>query len=219
MPDYTNYHPGLSRRILTVALRLAVKVVLDLRMSGVEHIPASGPVILISNHISFLDPVIVVGLLPRPVIAMSKIENFQDRLLGPLVRAFDAFPVRRGAADHHALHTSLEVLKAGLPLWIAPEGTRSETGQLQRGLEGVAFIATRSGAPIVPMAFIGTPDFKRNIRRFKRTSVRVIIGPPFYLGQTQPRPRREALAEMTDEAMRRIAALLPPEMRGVYADG
>ncbi len=218
MRDLTHYRPSLERRLLTAALRLAVRVVLDLNMTGVEHIPASGPVILISNHISFLDPVLVVGLLPRPVIPMSKIENFEDKLLGPLVRAFDAFPVQRGQVDRQALRAALHVLEAGLPLWIAPEGTRSETGQLQRGLGGLAFIATRSNAPIVPMAFVGTPNFKHNIRRLKRTRVTWTIGKPFHLERGRLHARQQTLDEMTDEAMRRIAELLPPEMRGVYDD-
>ncbi len=217
--DYENYRPSLRRQILTAALRIVGKLVLDLKITGAENIPPTGAAILISNHISFLDPVIIVGMLPRPVIPISKIENFKDKLLGPLVRAFDAFPVLRGEADRQALQTSLRVLEAGLPLWISPEGTRSESGQLQRGLNGLAFIATRSGAPIVPMAFTGTPDFKRNIRRLKRTPVQVRIGQSFYLGQGQARARREALDQMTDDAMRQIAALLPPEMRGVYANG
>jgi 1-acyl-sn-glycerol-3-phosphate acyltransferase len=217
MRDYSNYRPGADRRILTAALRLVVKIVLDLKIIGAENIPATGPAILASNHISFLDPVLVVGLLPRPVIPMSKIENFEDKLLGPLVRAFDAFPIQRGEVDREALRTSMHVLESGLPMWIAPEGTRSETIQLQRGLSGMAFIATRSGAPVVPMGFVGTDRFKYNLRRLKRTPVRVIIGPPFYLGQGRAHARREELDQMTDETMRRIAALLPMEMRGVYA--
>lgn len=219
MRDLTNYRPSLKRQSLTAALRLVAKVVLDLKIVNVEYIPASGPAILISNHISFLDPVLIVGLLPRPVIPMSKVENFEDKFLGPLVRAFDAFPVQRGEADRQALYMSLHVLEAGQLLWISPEGTRSPIGQLQRGQKGLAFIATRSGAPIVPLAFVGTDQFKYNLRRLKRTPVRLIVGPPFYLGQAQPHARGEVLDRLTDEAMRRIAALLPPGMRGVYAEG
>lgn len=216
MRDYTNYRPSARRRILTAALRAVAKIVLDLKIIGVENIPATGSAILASNHISFLDPVIIVGLLPRPVIPMSKIENFHDKFLGPLVRAFDAFPIQRGEVDREALRMAMHVLESGLPMWIAPEGTRSESLQLQRGLSGMAFIATRSGAPVVPMAFVGTDRFKYNMRRLRRTPVKVIIGPPFYLGQDHPHARREELDQMTGETMQRIAVLLPPEMRGVY---
>ncbi len=242
---FTSYRPRLRRRLLTAALpgtpptphrgvgqgvRVAAKVLLDLNITGVENIPTTGPVILVGNHISFLDPVIVVGLLPRPVIAMAKSEAFEDKFLGPLVRAFDAFPVRRGEIDRQALRIALRVLEAGLLLWISPEGTRSPTGQLQpaaagrrqRGQNGAAFIAARSGAPVAPVTFVGTDQFKRNIRpplRGKRTSVTVTIGPPFYLGRGQPLAHGKALDEMTEKVMRRIAALLPPEMRGVYGEG
>ncbi len=217
MRDFTHYRPSLIRRVLTFAMHVVVKATLNLKIAGIENIPITGPAILISNHISFLDPVLVVGMLPRPVIPMSKIENLEDKIIGPLARAFDAFPVLRGEVDRQALHTALHVLEAGLPLWISPEGTRSSSGQLQRGLGGLAFIATRSGAPLVPLAFTGTAQFKHNLRRFKRTNVNLVIGPAFYLGKGQPHARREALTQMTDEAMRQIARLLPPDMRGAYA--
>jgi 1-acyl-sn-glycerol-3-phosphate acyltransferase len=216
MRDYTNFYPSVRRNFLTRVLHLIVPVLLDLKITGVENIPATGPVILISNHISFLDPTLVVSMLPRPAIPMSKIENLEDKILGPLARAFDAFPVQRGEVDRRALHTALRVLEAGLLLWIAPEGTRSPSGQLQRAQNGLAFIATRSGAPVVPSAFTGTDRFKYNLRRFKRTQVSLVIGAPFYL---DGHVRGAALTRLTDKAMRHIAALLPPELRGVYSDG
>ncbi|MBN1886333.1 MAG: 1-acyl-sn-glycerol-3-phosphate acyltransferase [Thermoflexales bacterium] len=216
MRDYTHYRPSFLRRFLTVLLRIVVWILLDLKITGVENFPATGPVLLISNHISFLDPVLVVGLLPRPVVAMSKVENLDHKVMGLLARIFDAFPVRRGEVDRQALESSLRVLGAGLALWLSPEGTRSESGQLQRGLNGLAFIATRSGAPIVPLAFSGTDRFKHNVRRLRRTPVKLVVGQPFYIGQENSRARGKALDAITDHAMRQIAALLPPEMRGVY---
>lgn len=216
---FASYLPGLRRRTLAAALRLAARVVVDLNITGVENIPAAGAVLLVGNHISFLDPVIVVSLLPRPVIAMAKAEAFEDKLLGPLVRAFDAFPVRRGEIDRQALQQALRVLEAGLPLWVSPEGTRSPTGQLQHGQNGAAFIAARSGAPVVPVAFTGTDRFKRDIRLGRRAPIGVTIGSPFYLGRGQARVRGEALDRLTEELMRRIAALLPPDMRGEYGEG
>jgi 1-acyl-sn-glycerol-3-phosphate acyltransferase len=216
MRDYTNYRPSILRRFLTVLLRIVVWFLLDLDMVGLENIPPTGPIILVSNHISFLDPVLVVGLLPRPVVAMSKVENMEHRVMGVLARIFDAFPVRRGEADRQALETSLHVLEAGLPLWLSPEGTRSESGQLQRGMNGLAFIATRSGAPLVPLAFTGTDRFKHNVRQLKRTPVKLVVGKPFYIGQEHSRARGKALGAITDHAMQQIAALLPPEMRGIY---
>jgi 1-acyl-sn-glycerol-3-phosphate acyltransferase len=102
-------------------------------------------------------------------------------------------------------------------LLIAPEGTRSPTGALIRGKEGAVYLAWRTGALIVPVGVDGTDRFKFNIRRLRRTSVRVVFGPPFRVEIPEERSR-EALREATDELMVQIAALLPPERRGVYAN-
>lgn len=204
------------RRFLTFLLHLAYRMVLRLEVAGLENIPPSGPVILAINHISFLDPVLVVSLLRRKVLPMAKAEVFRDAVLGPLVSAFDAFPVRRGEIDRRAIQTALEVLRMGGVLLIAPEGTRSPTGALIPGKEGAVYLAWRTGAPIVPVGVDGTDRFKFNIRRLRRTPVRVVFGPPFRVEIPAERSR-EALREATDELMAQIAALLPPERRGVYA--
>lgn len=204
------------RRFLTFLLHLAYRIVLRLEVVGLENIPASGPVILAINHISFLDPVLVVSLLRRKVLPMAKAEVFRDVVLGPLVSAFDAFPVRRGEVDRRAIQTALEVLRLGGVLMIAPEGTRSPTGALIRGKEGAVYLAWRTGAPIVPVGIDGTDHFKFNIRRLRRTSVRVVFGQPFLVEIPEERSR-EALREATDELMIQIAMLLPSERRGIYA--
>lgn len=205
------------RRFLTFLLHLAYRLVLRLEVVGLENIPAAGPVILAINHISFLDPVLVVSVLRRKVLPMAKVEVFRDVVLGPLVSAFDAFPVRRGEIDRRAVQTALEILRLGGVLLIAPEGTRSPTGALLPGKEGAVYLAWRTGAPIVPVGVEGTDRFKFNIRRLRRTPVRVVFGRPFRVEIPEDRSR-EALREATDELMTQIAALLPPHRRGVYAD-
>ncbi|WP_376793167.1 lysophospholipid acyltransferase family protein [Thermoflexus sp.] len=205
------------RRFLTFMLHLLYRILLRLEVVGLENIPPTGPVILAINHISFLDPVIVVSVLRRKVLPMAKAEVFQDAVLGPLVSAFDAFPVRRGEVDRRAIQTALEVLRLGGVLLIAPEGTRSPTGALIQGREGAIYLAWRTGAPIVPVGIDGTDRFKFNIRRLRRTPVRVVFGPPCRV-EIPERQEREALREATDELMAQIAALLPPERRGIYAD-
>ncbi len=205
------------RRFLTFLLHCAYRLVLRLEVVGLEHIPPSGPVILAINHISFLDPVLVVSVLRRKVLPMAKAEVFRDVVLGPLVSAFDAFPVRRGEIDRRAVQTALEVLRLGGVLLIAPEGTRSPTGALIQGKEGAVYLAWRTGAPIVPVGVDGTDRFKVNIRRLRRTPVRVVFGRPFRVAIPET-AGREALRVATDELMAQIAALLPPERRGVYAD-
>lgn len=215
---YANYRPRLPRLLFTLFLRAAFKVTMRLEIIGLEHFPSSGACIVMINHIAFLDPVIVSGKFPRPVISMAKAEAYEDRILGPLIRTFDAFPVNRGDVDRAALRTAFEVLDNGLPLLIAPEGTRSHTASLGPAHLGLAYVASEANAPIVPVAISGSDQWKHNIKRFRRTPIRLRLGRPFYLDSGSERASSETLKRMTDEAMYQMAALLPPEQRGIYAD-
>ena len=124
--------------------------------------------------------------------------------------------VRRGEVDRQALCEALDVLNSGCVLGIAPEGTRSlSTHALQRGKTGAAYLATRTGVPIVPVGIIGTENLHHNMPRLRRTAVRVVVGKPFHLPEDQA--RGQELREYTDLIMQRIADLLPEEYRGVYA--
>jgi 1-acyl-sn-glycerol-3-phosphate acyltransferase len=107
-------------------------------------------------------------------------------------------------------------LKAGGVLGLAPEGTRSHTGQLQEGKTGAAYLADRAGVPIVPVALAGTENVWRNLKRLRRTPVACTIGQPFRL-PSDGRAKGEQLKHLTDEVMCRIAALLPPQYHGAYA--
>jgi 1-acyl-sn-glycerol-3-phosphate acyltransferase len=170
------------------------------------------------NHIAFLDPVILTGIFPRYLISMAKVEAIEDKVIGPIIKAFDAFPVNRGAGDRQALRTAFDVLDAGLALLIAPEGHHSETSELGEAHEGIAYVAQRAHVPIVPVAISGTEQFKHNIKRLKRTTVTYRFGQPFYLEAGNDRANSDMLKQMTDEAMYQLAALLPPEQRGLYAN-
>jgi len=215
---YANYRPRLPRRLFTLLLRAAFKVTMRLEIAGLENFPPSGGCIVMINHIAFLDPVIVSGRFPRAVISMAKAEAYEDRLLGPLLRAFDAFPVNRGDVDRAALRTAFEVLDSGLPLLIAPEGTRSGTASLGEAHQGLAYIASQAHVPVVPVAISGSDHWKHNVVRFRRTPIQVRVGKPFYLDVGGERMDGEMLKHMTDEAMYRLAVLLPPEQRGGYSN-
>jgi 1-acyl-sn-glycerol-3-phosphate acyltransferase len=204
--------------VLLLALRAAMKLVTKLDTPGWENIPRTGPVIMMINHIAFLDPMILTGFFPRYLISMSKAEAFEDKVIGPIIKIFDAFPVNRGAGDRQALRTAFDVLAAGLALLIAPEGHRSETTELGKAHDGLAYVAQRAHVPIVPVAISGTEQFKHNIKRLKRTPITYRFGPPFYLEAGDERANGEVLKQMTDEAMYQLAALLPPEQRGLYAN-
>lgn len=215
---FVNYRPRIIRNILLFALRVAMKLVMKLDASGWENVPRTGPVIMMINHIAFLDPVILTGIFPRYLISMAKVEAIEDKVIGPIIKAFDAFPVNRGAGDRQALRTAFDVLDAGLALLIAPEGHRSENTALGEAHEGIAYVAQRAHVPIVPVAISGTEQFKYNIKRFKRTTVTYRFGQPFYLEAGEERANSDLLKQMTQEAMYQLAALLPPEQRGLYAD-
>jgi len=199
-------------------LRFGYWLLLRLKVEGVENIPPAGPVILMINHVSFLDPFVVAASMPRLVTAMSKAENFAIPFWGWVFKLYGAIPVRRGEVDRKALKGALEVLKTDTILLVAPEGTRSRTGALQTAHDGMAYIAQRSGATIVPVAITGAPEFRRYIKRLRRTPVHIQVGKPFSLRTHARKIERETLRAMTTEAMYQLAAVLPPEYRGVYND-
>lgn len=208
----------MRRKLLNALLRVLYFVLFRLEVSGKENVPPTGPLILMINHIDAMDPFIVVGVFPRAVTPMSKIEVFSLPLIGILARAYGAFPIRRGQVDKQAIRRSFEVLQEGDVLLIAPEGTRSPTHSLQRGKEGMALIAARTGAPIIPVGVIGTQDAARYWRQLRRAPVRIVIGEPFRLDPGGQQLRRPVLRTMTDEAMYQLAATLPPVYRGIYGN-
>jgi 1-acyl-sn-glycerol-3-phosphate acyltransferase len=208
----------MRRKLINLLLRALYFLLLRLEIYGTENVPGEGPLVLMINHIDALDPFIVVGAFPRSVTPMSKIEVFDLPLIGLLMRAYGAFPIRRGQVDKRALRQSFHVLHAGGVLLMAPEGTRSPTYSLQWGKEGMALIAARSGALIIPVAITGTQYAGQYWRRLRRVPVRIVIGEPFRLDAGGEQLRRPLLRAMTDEAMYRLAAILPPEYRGVYGN-
>ncbi|MCC6442792.1 MAG: 1-acyl-sn-glycerol-3-phosphate acyltransferase [Armatimonadetes bacterium] len=196
-----------------------VKVVYGLmgrpRVEGHERIPATGPVILVSNHLSMADPPFLGGMVRRPVRFMAKEELFRVPLLGSLVRALGTFPVRRGAADRSALRQCLAWLEAGEVVGLFPEGTRSPDGRLQKLEQGIAYIALKSKAPVVPVAIQGTEKLLAPHAKFPRPARLLIrFGPPlafpeFYGRKDTPDAREQVVSAIRDS----IARLLDPPYR------
>lgn len=204
---------GFVRLLIRITMTLLTRT----SVIGAEHLPRTGPGIVVSNHIDAIDPAILVGVLPRPIALMSKAENNRGalRLFMPMV---GAFTVRRGTADRRALHTSEQVLKSGRLLCLFPEGTRSHDGQLMVAHGGAALLTQKSGAPVIPVAITGTPRvFLRRFPWLGFPRVTVTIGKPFRVYSPTGQARRDERAYATTELMVHIAALLPPEMRGAYA--
>jgi len=187
------------------------------RIDGIENIPAAGPAIIMINHIAFIDPIVVLGNLPRNIVPLAKIEAYKIPVWGFFVWLWHVIPVRRGEVDRETLTRALAVLAAGEIVLVAPQGTRQPT--LQRAKEGIAYLAHKSGAPVIPVAIEGTQGFPSlSPKRWAQPGVVVTIGKPFRFKQTPGRLPRETLKQMTDEAMYRLAALLPEHRRGEYGD-
>jgi 1-acyl-sn-glycerol-3-phosphate acyltransferase len=182
-----------------------------------EHMPPTGGAIVMINHVNWADPFVVLAALGRPITPMAKVEAFEDWRVRWLVAPYGAIPVHRGAVDVQAIKAATEVLNAGGVVLISPEGTRSKTGGLIQGQEGLAFLAVRTGAWVVPAGIVGTPDILPSLLRLRRAEVTITLGAPFKLTAEDNPPSREQLLALTDFAMRRLAAVLPPHMRGVYA--
>lgn len=165
---------------------------------GLEHIPKEGGVLLCSNHISNFDP-IVVGILPkRDVYYMAKEELFKVPVFGKIVSMCNAFPVKRGMSDREALRKGLNVLKDGHILGLFPEGHRSKTGELGKGLAGAGFFALRAEAAVVPCAIIGPYQAFRKLK--------VVYGKPIDMAEL--RKTKASAEQVTELIMSEIHKLI-----------
>ena len=209
---------NLAQKISIALLRPIFNLIVHLQVEGLDNIPAAGPAILMINHVAFLDPVMLIARVPRRIVPMSKIENLRLPGVNLLIRIWGAINVRRGEVDRAALRRAIEALQAGHLLLMAPEGTRSKSGELQEPHDGIAYVATRTNALVIPVGIVGTPDIARNWKQGRRTTVHVTFGRPFYFETAGARVGREALSQMTREAMYQLAAMLPPQQRGRFAD-
>ncbi|MDH6133487.1 1-acyl-sn-glycerol-3-phosphate acyltransferase [Kitasatospora sp. MAA4] len=211
--------------ITKLAFKPLAKAVYRPVIEGLENVPRKGGVILASNHLSFIDSVVIPLTAPRPVRFLAKAEYWQgEGLRGRLSRAFfdaiNAIPVERGTIHlaQAALDAALEVLEAGEAFGIYPEGTRSRDGRLYRGKTGVAWLAMTAGVPVVPVALEGTENLQpvgTRIPRVRRVTVR--FGEPLDFSEYHGQQRSaKARREVTDEVMRAVHALSGQELAEVY---
>jgi 1-acyl-sn-glycerol-3-phosphate acyltransferase len=175
------YHSRALERGVSVGFYWFARAVLQpffhvyfrMRRSGMEHVPDSGPVIFAANHRSFLDPFVIGTLTRRPVYYVAKKELFMHPVAGWLLSRLGAFPIDRGAGDHQAMDTAARILERGDCVVIFPEGTRTRPGPLGTPHRGVGRLALQTGAPVVPVAVLGTEAVRRGWRiRPHRVSLR-----------------------------------------------
>ena len=211
---------NLIRWIVTYGCKLGLDIMCRIDSRELSKVPQNGPLIYYTNHTGTVEaPIMFTHLQPRPkVTGYSKVENFDNWFLNLIFSLWDIIPLRRGEVDMEAMRKGIEALKNGYILGIAPEGTRSKDGKLQRAHGGMVMLALHSGTPLQPAAHWGGEDFGSNLKHLKRTNFTIRVGPIFYLDPHGEKVTKEIRQAMTDEMMYELAKLLPEDLRGEYAD-
>lgn len=206
-------------RILIAIAHLLIFFTTRPIIQGRNLVPAGGPLLLVSNHLSVADPVLLGAKMGRKVTFMAKEELFRSRFTTYFVSSFGAIPVYRGSSNRDALRQASAILKNGQVLGMFPEGKRSSDGVLKPGQLGAALIAYHNKVKILPVSITGSEKIRGKEWLFHRPRVVITIGEPFYLPDIGNTLRKEQLSELTGIIMNKIAALLPEKYQGQYTGG
>ncbi|MCG2787181.1 MAG: 1-acyl-sn-glycerol-3-phosphate acyltransferase [Anaerolineae bacterium] len=210
----------MTFKLVRFIIRIVMKLIARIEVRNAENIP-SGNFIMASNHLGRLDSAVLLYIFDREDIIMPVAEKYKNHpIFGVIGRAANAVWLNRFDTDFHALREMLKRMKEGGMLVIAPEGTRSKTGALQPGKAGVSYLAAKSGYPVLPVALTGTEDryVVEQLKHFRRIHITATAGKLMTLEMPQGKNREQILADQTEEIMCQIAALLPKDYHGVYAD-
>jgi 1-acyl-sn-glycerol-3-phosphate acyltransferase len=211
----------VARKILRPAFRGLFHILSSITITGLENVPRKGAYLIAINHISLYEAPFVVAFWPSEPEAVGASDVWNRTGQSTLVRLYGGIPVHRGEYDRKVVETMLVILRNGKPLLIAPEGGRSHKPGLRKAFPGVAYLMEKSGVPVVPVGIVGsTDDFLKRALRAKRPPLEMHIGKPIKLpaivGSIEE--RRLTRQQNADLVMAHIAALLPYEYRGVYAN-
>lgn len=207
----------MIRFVVNATIRFLMRLMARIRVTGSDKIPEEGPLIIITNHVNFFEvPLIYFLLQPRRPRALTKVETWDKPALRILANLWGAIPVRRAAVDTKAFARAATVLNGGGCVAIAPEGTRSHHGRLQKASAGVVMLALRTGAPILPIGHWGGERVLPSLARLRRARVRVRVGEVLQL-QSPAGATRGARDRELNRIMHELARLLPEHYRGYYA--
>lgn len=211
------YTSRLGYRFLWWVFYMLIRIAYRYRPTTRPDFPKSGPTIVAVNHLHMTDPAAVSPILPRQAVTLAAGKWRRFFLVDAILRVAGVIYVRRDEIDREALRQCQHVLARGGVLAIAPEGTRSRSGAMQRAKSGVAYLALRSNAVIVPIAIAGTERL-RDWLRLKRPTLRVVMGEPFRLPQPQGKATATELQRLADLVMIKLGLYLPESYRGYYAE-
>ena len=210
---------SLSQRFLVVLFRALSDAVFRVHPEALAGVPARGPLILMMNHITILEiPLIYSRLQPRPVHGLVLADHWKKPLIAWGLNACGSIPLQRGEGNLASINKALDTLASGEIILIMPEGTRSGDGQLQHARPGVVLLALKSKAPILPIVTHGGEHYTDNLKKLRRTQFHITLGRPFTLKAGTGPVDGMVRKAMLDELMYQMAALLPLQNRGVYAN-
>jgi 1-acyl-sn-glycerol-3-phosphate acyltransferase len=208
-----------SKCLIVGAFKVITSLICRIDDTQLEKIPLSGPLIIYTNHVNILEiPIIYTRLQPRCVHGMLLAERWKNPILHWMLDKTETIPMHRGEADLFAIRKGLELLGKGDMIIISPEGTRSHDGRLAPAHPGAVLLALHSRAPLVPVAYFGAEKYAKNLRRLMRTDFHIRVGDPFRLDPGGEKITRAVREKMIEEMMLQLAALLPEQYRGVYAE-
>ncbi len=209
----------MGYRFFKSLVTFLLKLLTHWEVEGEENLPPGGPLLVVFNHLAWWDAPLAMASLPWQMTGIALKDLQRIPVTGQLLALGKVIWVDRGRYDRDALRQALTVLKEGGVLGIAPEGRMSVTGALERGKTGPVFIARKADVPLLPIGVIGTDKVLSDWRSFRRPHLKLVIGPVFRLPERRRyESRKEERQADADFIMERLAELLPPEYRGVYAD-
>jgi 1-acyl-sn-glycerol-3-phosphate acyltransferase len=209
----------MKKWLVNTTVKMISNILLRIDKSELQKVPKEGPLLVIANHVNFLDaPVVISHMHPRPTTGLVKKETWDNALHAFLFNTWGGIPIDRDIADFKAIKECLRALEEKRILAVAPEGTRSEDGHLIQGKPGVAMLALKADVTILPMVYFGHEKFIENIKHLRRTPMHIKIGRPFRIEINGQVKDKALLQDVADHMMIEIARMMPEEYRGFYLD-